>query len=115
MRRTTEKRPRARIIRLVIDGLSLATCVFLKPVERGNSPGLSRCTRLDEVRSAVSTSGYASLRVGLSVYIGPRPRSIDTARGHLDLTERRLESGLDENQTFGAIVYSCVSKMQHND
>jgi hypothetical protein len=31
------------------------------------------------------------------------------------LTERRLESGLDENQTFGAIVYSFVSKMQHSD
>ena len=39
----------------------------------------------------------------------------DAARGHHDLTERRLQSGLDENQTFGAIVYSCVSKMQHGD
>src|SRR5262249_511821 len=41
--------------------------------------------------------------------------SIDTARGHRDLTERRLESSVDENQTFGTIFYSCVSKMQHND
>ena len=49
------------------------------------------------------------------MYIGPRLRLIDTARDHHDLTERRLESGFDENQIFGAIVYSCVPKMQHSD
>jgi hypothetical protein len=46
--------------------------------------------------------------------LAPDPRSVDTARGHRDLTERRLESGPDENQTFDAIFYSRVSKMQHS-
>jgi hypothetical protein len=75
MRTATQKRPRARIIRLAIDGLSLAPCVFLKPWERGNALGLSRLTLLGEVRSAASASfsGYAPLRGGLSVYIGPNP------------------------------------------
>jgi hypothetical protein len=50
------------------------------------------------------------------VYIGsPELRSIDTAKGHDDLTERGLKSGLDENQIFGTIHYSCVSEMQHSD
>jgi len=39
----------------------------------------------------------------------------DSAGGHQDLTERRLASGFDENQTFVAIFYSCVLKMQHSD
>ena len=45
----------------------------------------------------------------------PRPRLFDTAGGQQDLTERRLASGFDENQTFVAIFYSCVLKMQHSD
>src|SRR6516162_2953359 len=45
----------------------------------------------------------------------PRPRLFDSAGGHQDLTERRLASGFDENQTFVAIFYSCVLKMQHSD
>jgi hypothetical protein len=49
------------------------------------------------------------------VYIGPDPRLFDTASGHHDLTERRLASGFDENQTFVAIFYSSVLKMQHSD
>jgi len=75
MRTATQKRPRVRIIRLVIDGLPPATCVCLKPWERGNAPGLRRWTLLGEVRSAASASfsGYAPLRGGLSVYIGPNP------------------------------------------
>jgi hypothetical protein len=39
----------------------------------------------------------------------------DSAGGQQDLTERRLASGFDENQTFVAIFYSCVLKMQHSD
>src|SRR6516225_12135138 len=45
----------------------------------------------------------------------PRPRLFDTASGHDDLTERRLASGFNENQTFVAIFYSSVLKMQHSD
>lgn len=72
-----EKRPTARIVRRGIDDLSVATrALFLKLEVGRKATGLRRGTRLDEVRSAVSTSlksfsGYASLRGGRSVYIGP--------------------------------------------
>src|SRR5262249_36127171 len=46
---------------------------------------------------------------------GPDPRLFDTASGHHDLTQRRLASGFDENQTFVAIFYSSVLKMQLSD
>src|ERR1700741_4131674 len=110
-------RPRARTLRLIIDSLPFATDVFLKLEEGRNATGFTRCVRGDEVSSGASTScsGYAPLRGGLSVYIGLRLRLIDPARDHHDSTEQRLESGLDENQIFGAIVFFCVSKMQHGD
>jgi hypothetical protein len=67
-----------------------------------------------------------SINIALRIFIVERwtfggmhcsldPTQLITVKGHLDLTARRREESFEENQTFGTIFYSRVSKMQHND